>query len=580
MSASASATFDTSILASVGGLETIRALAAQARQVKRAFVDADAASKEGAAAHVRYAAAMGQHVKSIRGHFDSAAAGFANMRNQISAYVPAIAVLGSAGSLVGLAKITKDVADQTLAMSAAAEKLGPETAKAFGGLAFAAKQANISTETLSGALVKLELQTAKASGGRNKDLAGLYKHLGISMKDARGHIRSAADMLPELADAFQKTSDPAMRVRMAVALFGKAGADMLPMLVHGRAELEAFTAAGKKFAVPITAAQRQALIEYSRAWIELDASIGGFKKIIGAELAGAFTPIVKGMADWILANREWIAVGFASRVKALSDLFQHFDLSHIFANFGTFTAVVAGAALVMSPFIAVVGAAGSTLIGFGGAAMALSRMLLAAFVASGPIGWAIGGVMALAAAAYLIYENWEPIKKFFVEVWADPLPHIKTALLAIFPFLNFPNQIIENWTPIKEFFAWLWNMIGEKAQWALDKIKPLLDAFSGVRGFLGGVADTLHIPHGAQPAGGAPSFAPNNFGGGDGMFPLLQAPPPAGAAPGGAAPSGRVDVNVNLNNVPPGSTVNTQSGGQGVGVSTDVGYSNPMAVPF
>jgi len=34
-----------------------------------------------------------------------------------------------------------------------------------------------------------------------------------------------------------------------------------------------------------------------------------------------------------------------------------------------------------------------------------------------PIGWFLLGVAAIAAAAFLIYKNWEPIAKFFTDLW-------------------------------------------------------------------------------------------------------------------------------------------------------------------
>lgn len=42
----------------------------------------------------------------------------------------------------------------------------------------------------------------------------------------------------------------------------------------------------------------------------------------------------------------------------------------------------------------------------------------AAFLAT-PIGWIVAGVTAVAAAAYLIYRNWEPISQFFSNLWAN-----------------------------------------------------------------------------------------------------------------------------------------------------------------
>ena len=49
-----------------------------------------------------------------------------------------------------------------------------------------------------------------------------------------------------------------------------------------------------------------------------------------------------------------------------------------------------------------------------------------------PIGWFLAGVAAIAAIAYLIYANWEPIKAFFVDLWAS----IKSAFSGAIEWLS------------------------------------------------------------------------------------------------------------------------------------------------
>jgi TP901 family phage tail tape measure protein len=50
-----------------------------------------------------------------------------------------------------------------------------------------------------------------------------------------------------------------------------------------------------------------------------------------------------------------------------------------------------------------------------------------------PVTWVVAGVMALAYAAYAIYENWEPIKTFFSELWAGVVSAFKAAWAIIAP---------------------------------------------------------------------------------------------------------------------------------------------------
>lgn len=60
-----------------------------------------------------------------------------------------------------------------------------------------------------------------------------------------------------------------------------------------------------------------------------------------------------------------------------------------------------------------------------------------------PIGLA---VTAIAGGAYLIYENWEPLKKWFTNLWADITA---TFDVAIGKIMGLINGVAEKWTNFK-----------------------------------------------------------------------------------------------------------------------------------
>lgn len=79
-------------------------------------------------------------------------------------------------------------------------------------------------------------------------------------------------------------------------------------------------------------------------------------------------------------------------------------------------------------------------------------------------------ITAIATAAMLIYKYWEPIKKFFVELWAK----IKQVFTDGFNwFMNLPfmkpiKMIIDNWDKIKAYFSDLWTSIKDKFNGFMD----------------------------------------------------------------------------------------------------------------
>src|SRR5690606_7013155 len=60
-----------------------------------------------------------------------------------------------------------------------------------------------------------------------------YNALGISDKDAEGNLKSSDQLLQEVAGKFAQFEDGANKTALAVNLFGKSGADLIPLLNAG-----------------------------------------------------------------------------------------------------------------------------------------------------------------------------------------------------------------------------------------------------------------------------------------------------------------------------------------------------------
>lgn len=183
---------------------------------------------------------------------------------------------------------------------------------------YVAEQAGVGVETLEGSMGKLNAQTAKAAAGQNKSLSGLYQRLGISVRDSNGEVRSAVDLLPELADAFKKNTNPAVQARMGMALFGKQWAQIIPLLAEGS---EALLKMSKRYEIlkgmGLDKKNAREAKELGNQFMDLDWAFKGFQNTIAKELVPVIKPLVEDIIQWAAANRKLVA----SRVKEfVSDL--------------------------------------------------------------------------------------------------------------------------------------------------------------------------------------------------------------------------------------------------------------------
>ena len=104
-------------------------------------------------------------------------------------------------------------------------------------LAHAADLSGISTEEFGKSVVKLSKNMSEIAGGATNAASEAFKNMGIRVKEANGQMRPTSDVLSDIAAKFEGYADGANKTALATALFGKAGAAMIPMLNAGAAGL-------------------------------------------------------------------------------------------------------------------------------------------------------------------------------------------------------------------------------------------------------------------------------------------------------------------------------------------------------
>ena len=238
---------------------------------------------------------------------------FAAMGETVVEMLPMMAAFGAAASLGGIVESVHSTAEMAEALTVAATKAGVTTQQ-LQGLEFVATQVGVPTDRLVNSMGKLNRVIGDSMRGKNKDAAALFHKLGIDLKGAHGHAKDAADVLPKLEDAFKNIVDPAARATMAAALFGKAGADMLPFLDLGSKKINEIQKRFNTFGYTLTDQDKAGLDEFNKSWKDLGTAVGGFMDEVGAKLGPVLAPGIEGMALWIAHNRTWIAQDMAGAV--------------------------------------------------------------------------------------------------------------------------------------------------------------------------------------------------------------------------------------------------------------------------
>ena len=196
----------------------------------------------------------------------------------------ASSALSSVRSLVSFGQAQADVVDNASKLAA---RLGM-TYGEFAGLSLAADLAGVSMDTIGKASQKAEIAFAKAAGG-SKVATAAFSGLGLSVEQLNG--MSAADRFDAIASSIAAIPGEGQRAAAAVAVFGKAGAELLPLFSGGAEGIAAAREQAERLGLTLTNAQGQNVEAMNDSFTMVSKSIEGVVQQVVAYLAPAITAI-------------------------------------------------------------------------------------------------------------------------------------------------------------------------------------------------------------------------------------------------------------------------------------------------
>lgn len=363
--------------------------------------------------------AIAKSVHGLHGAAEKAGERLGRVGEKVGDLLKPLALLGTGLSAAGLIEFAKHAAEYGAQIYDAGLKTGI-SAEQLSAWHYAAKLSGVEAEGFDKGMVKLNRTLAEAASGKNQEARALFAHLGISLKDAQGHIRGAADVLPLLAKGFALNENPALRARMAMVLMGRAGADMLPLLVRGEGFLEEMGDKARFLGLTLSGDAAKGAKEFEDTWRDLEGATQGLANTVGTKLFPVLRPLIEQLTHWIAANRDLIATGVEKAVKALAAAIGSVDWGRVIHQ-------LAGVARALGAVLEFLGPTGTALaalaVYIGPLVLALGQALVALggfSIALGltPLGWALGAIIALTAAMvglYQAYQHWDEIKKRLAE---------------------------------------------------------------------------------------------------------------------------------------------------------------------
>jgi len=377
----------------------------------------------------------------------------------LSGALGTLAPLLSAAGLASMVKGTLEAGDR---MNDLAQSTGVSV-EALSRFNKAAAVSGTNLEGVSKGLVKLNKAMLDAATG-GKASSATFSALGISVKNADGTLKSADQVMLEVANRFKAMPDGAAKTALALRLFGKSGAELVPLLNMGGDAID-------KMSTKMTTAFAQKADEYN----DKLAILGGKVRGLAMDLTIALLPALNQITDALTV----VVSGFsqlpeplqAAAVGAATLAIAWGPLTGLLGGSVKLFASVANGLEIMRYQSALAGGAIPMITGN-------LQAMSAAILAIPGWGWALAGVAALGLLSKALYDNNEGFRS-----WVN---NVGTIIAS--DFQNAMKNMVELGSAaargVSQAWDWLKGMTSNAAA-------AIGNAFSGPFGFIANAASSV-----------------------------------------------------------------------------------------
>jgi TP901 family phage tail tape measure protein len=281
---------------------------------------------------------MSQALRSLLAIFDvdtgAAEAGLKNLDKKIESTKTILAELAgnalAAFSAHAVGEFLSSMIELGSELNDTSERLGVSTDE-LQKFQYAAKLSGIGAEEASNALRFLNKNIGEAITG-NADAAQTFQKLDVTLKDSGGNVRELGDIIPEVADAFAKMGSDQERTALAMKIFGRSGAQLIPLLKQGSGAIGELNKQFEELGLGI---DEDFIKKADAAGDAIDTTKFGFRALkttIAVEVLPQIQKLAEILSRGIAAVRRyaretnvvkegWVGMGIAAAVAAAKILY-------------------------------------------------------------------------------------------------------------------------------------------------------------------------------------------------------------------------------------------------------------------
>lgn len=234
----------------------------------------------------------------------SAIGGMSRLQSETTRLQGALNTIGAGvgvGALMALARSAIEAGD---AMAKLSKQSGLSVAT-LSALKFAADQSETSIEELAKGIRFLSRNAVESA----KD----FEAIAVATRDSQGNLRKVDEVLLDVADRFARMPDGIEKTELAMRLFGKSGADLIPFLNQGRAGIQELMQEAQRLGVVMSE-------DFAKAADSFNDNMAKVKAGGASLLQGVIAPAVEGWSQIIdVLNRVRAGQSISEAIGNVAD---------------------------------------------------------------------------------------------------------------------------------------------------------------------------------------------------------------------------------------------------------------------
>ena len=267
-------------------------------------------AKDQASAAIKQAgAAARSSLGGLQGRIDAGNAAVGQFNERWGAALQTTRMVGAGmtavggGIVGGLMAMTKQAATYGDEIAKASKKTGMTT-EDISRLRYAAERSGVGFGGLESALARMARSASEAAGGAEM-YSEAYDRLGVSVTDANGELKGGEQLFREVAEGLKNVDNATERAALAQEIFGRSGAQLLPLLNEGEAGIKKLGDRAEELGMVLSGKAANDSERFNDALEDLKDTGTTIAMTLGQTLMPTIAEIAEKVSEAVGRWREW-----------------------------------------------------------------------------------------------------------------------------------------------------------------------------------------------------------------------------------------------------------------------------------